>query len=54
MDQVEPTIYEASEADRVPCCAITEGGWTWFGSLLLTFTLFALFAAVFTVSTCLS
>ena len=43
MDQVEPTIYEASEADRVPCCAITEGGWTWFGSLLLTFTLFALF-----------
>ena len=43
MDQVEPTIYEASEADRVPCCAITEAGWTWFGSLLLTFTLFALF-----------
>ena len=43
MDQVEPTIYPASQEDREPCCAITEGGWTWFGSLLLTLTLFALF-----------
>lgn len=42
-DIVKPTIYEADEADRTPCCAITEGGWTWFGSILLTLTLFALF-----------
>ena len=42
-DVVKPTIYEADESDRSPCCAITEGGWTWFGSVLLTLTLFALF-----------
>ena len=41
--EVEPDIYEADEADRTPCCGITEGGWTWFGSILLTLTLFALF-----------
>lgn len=40
---VEPDIFEADEADRTPCCGITEGGWTWFGSILLTLTLFALF-----------
>ena len=40
---VGPDIYEASEEDRVPCCAITEGGWTWFGSFLFTLSLMALF-----------
>jgi len=38
-----PNIFNATEADRTPCCAITEKGWTWFGSFLLTFILFALF-----------
>ena len=40
---VRPTIHQAEEADRAPCCAITEGGWTWFCSILLTLALFALF-----------
>ena len=43
LSELEPDIYEADESDRVPCCGITEGGWTWFGSILLTLTLFALF-----------
>ena len=41
--KIEASLYDAEESDRVPCCAITEGGWTWFGSILLTLTLFALF-----------
>ena len=40
---VRPTFYEAFESDRAPCCAITEGGWTWFGSFLFTVVLFAFF-----------
>ena len=41
--EMEPDIYEANESDRTPCCGITEAGWTWFGSILLTITLFTLF-----------
>ena len=43
LNVAKPRVYEADESDRMPCCAITEGGWTWFGSILLTLTLFALF-----------
>ena len=43
LNVAKPRVYEADESDRTPCCAITEGGWTWFGSILLTLTLFALF-----------
>jgi len=42
-ENIGPSISEASEADRTPCCAVTEGAWTWFGSILLTVTLLALF-----------
>merc|ERR1719376_2001757 len=42
-ENIGPNIYEASESDRSPCCVITEGAWTWFGSILLTLSLLALF-----------
>ena len=34
---------KASEADLVPCCIVTEGTWTWFGAVLLTLVLVAVF-----------
>ena len=34
---------EAGEEERIPCCMVTEGEWTWFGSVLLIL----FFAAVF-------
>ena len=42
-ENIGPDIYEASDSDRTPCCVITEGAWTWFGSVLLTLSLLALF-----------
>ena len=42
-ENIGPNIYEASDSDRTPCCVITEGAWTWFGSILLTLSLLALF-----------
>merc|ERR1719474_434085 len=42
-ENIGPNVYEASDSDRTPCCVITEGAWTWFGSILLTLSLLALF-----------
>ena len=33
----------AGEEDRTPCCMVTEGEWTWFGSTLLITFLVAVF-----------
>ena len=35
--------YDGSEADRVPCCMVTESEWTWFGSIVVTLALLAVF-----------
>jgi hypothetical protein len=32
-------MYPAQEGDRTPCCMVTEGAWTWFGSIVFTLTL---------------
>jgi hypothetical protein len=32
-------IYPAQEGDEVPCCMVTEGAWTWFGSVVFILTL---------------
>ena len=34
---------EASEADRTPCCMVTESEWTWLGCVVVTLSLLAVF-----------
>ena len=37
-------VYQIpGEGDRAPCCMVTEGEWTWFGSTLLITFLVAVF-----------
>ena len=38
-------IYPAQEGDRVPCCIVTEGAWTWFGCIVFTLALLGMEAA---------
>jgi hypothetical protein len=38
-------MYPAHETDRVPCCIVTEGAWTWFGCIVFTLALLGTEAA---------